>query len=311
MFRLRHWNRKLSGSPASLAGVAAILLVWPVMSAAGNADAPFEFKQPIANLAYDTLPIPLQVIRKPATGVPGTDAINVLFEIRNLPHPYGFVSEMWNAIPPGKTSHETQLPYFWTMSPGTYSIRARADGFKDHPVEITFTTTFTLERPLYRLINSSNRIYQGNKVPLTVGWDPFWATVPQRPYGTLYAEVESWDHDTQAWQPEWKSGNLAGFELPVVLPKQVSMDLELPGTPTDKRVRVRASFSRKAYTLPSDWHYFCHAPGGEVSVAATGTTQNRAPCLGVSVEAGSPADATGETQLPPEPSGRPDRKQVD
>lgn len=271
MFRVRHWYRKLIGSPASPAGVAAIMLTSPVMSAPGIADAPFEFKHPVANQTYSTLPIPLQVIRKPGTGVAGAEPINVLFEIRNLPHPYGFVSEMWNAIPPGKAGHETQIPFFWTMKPGTYSIRARADGFKDHPVEVTFATTFTLERPLYRLAKPGNRVYQGKTVPLTVGWDPFWATVPQRPYGTLYAEVESWDQENQAWQPDWKSGNLAGFELPVVLPKQVSLDLKEPEKPVAKRVRVRASFSRKAYTLPSDWHYFCHAPEGETTADASGS----------------------------------------
>ena len=214
----------LTGRLRGLAAMAATLLVSSVMCVPGNANAPFEFKHPVADQVYHTLLIPLQVLRKPGTKIPGTEAINVLFEIRQLPHPYGFVSEMWNAILPGKTSHETRLPYFWTLAPGTYSIRARADGFKDHPVEVSFTTAFNLERPLYRMVGPDSRAYQGAKMPLVVDWDPFWVIVPHRPYGTLYAEVERWDEDDQAWRPDWKSGNLAGFELPVVLPKQVSID---------------------------------------------------------------------------------------
>ncbi|MEM9471592.1 MAG: hypothetical protein AAGA00_06525 [Pseudomonadota bacterium] len=290
MIRVKGCNRKLTGRPRGLAVVAATLLVSSLMSVPGNADAPFEFQHPVANQVYDTLPIPLRINRKTDTGVPETEAVNVLFEIRHLPHPYGFVSEMWNAILPGKTSHETQLPYFWTLAPGTYSIRARADGFKDHPVEVSFTTTFNLERPLYRMIGPDSRVYQGAKVPLVVDWDPFWATVPHRPYGTLYAEVERRDEDEQAWRPDWKSGNLAGFELPVVLPKQLSIELDAPGRPTARRIRVRASFSRKAYTLPSEWRYFCHAPEGKVTVNSPPSAKDNNPCLGVSVSAGSAAD---------------------
>ncbi len=290
MSQVKSCDRKLTGRPRHLVVVAATLLMPPMMSVAGNADAPFEFQHPVADQVYHTLPIPLRINRKTDAGVPETEAVNVLFEIRHLPHPYGFVSEVWNAILPGKTSHETQLPYFWTLAPGTYSIRARADGFKDHPVEITFSTTFSLERPLHRLIGPNHRVYQGAKVPLVIDWEPFWATVPQRPYGTLYAEVERRDEDDQAWRPDWKSGNLAGFELPVVLPKQVSIELEVPGRPTARRVRVRASFSRKAYTLPSEWRYFCHAPEGKLTVNSPPSAQDNNPCLGVSVSAGSAAD---------------------
>ncbi len=290
MFQFRRLGRRQRTGPAGLVGAAAMLLLAPVMSVSAAAEAPFVFRHPVASQVYETLPIPLRISRKPGTGVPETEAIDVLFEIRQWPHPYGFVSEMWNAILPGKKDHETRVSYFWVTTPGTYSIRARADGFEAHPVEVTFSTTFTLERPLHRIIGPDNRVYRGAKLPLVVDWDPFWATVPHRPYGTLYAEVESWGEDDQAWRPEWKSGNLAGFELPVVLPKQVSIDLEAPGKLTAMRVRVRASFSRKAYPLPSKWHYFCHAPEGKVTVTRPEQGENHKPCLGVSMNAGSAED---------------------
>ncbi|WP_108882483.1 hypothetical protein [Anderseniella sp. Alg231-50] len=295
MFRIRDSNRKQNAGSTGLAAGAGVFLLSVLASGPGLADAPFEFKHPVANQAYSTLPIPLRIIRKPGTAVPVTEAIDVHFEIRQWPHPYGFVGAMRNAILPGKTDYETSVVYFWTPAPGTYSIRARADGFEDDPVEISFTTTFTLDRPLYRVIKPESTVYQGGKVALVVDWDPFWATVPDQPYGTLYAEVESWDEDTKAWAPEWKSGNLAGFQLPIVLPQQFSIDIQAPVKPTAKRVRVRPSFSRKAYTLPTGWRYFCQTPQGKVtggpeqSGASPEPGPERKPCIGVSVESGPPA----------------------
>ncbi|MEP6335181.1 MAG: hypothetical protein ABJ176_07925, partial [Anderseniella sp.] len=284
MFRFKDWGQKLNIGPTCLAVVAAVFVMSLLVPGKAFAEAPFEFKHPVANQTYNTLPIPLQISRRPGTAVPVTEAIDVQFEIRQWPHPYGFVGPMRNAILPGKTNYETHVIYFWTTAPGTYSIRARADGFEDDPVEVIFTTTFTLERPLYRVIEPDKMIYQGGEVPLAVDWDPFWATVPNQPYGTLYAEVESWDENKQAWQPEWKSGNLAGFQLPIILPEQFSMDIQVPDKPTAKRVRVRPSFSRKAYTQPTGWRYFCHAPHGK---GTTGSTQNGKPCIGISAEVGS------------------------
>lgn len=307
MFRLKDWDRKLNTGPTGLAAVPAIFVLSLLVSGPGFAEAPFEFKQPVDNQSYDTLPITLRISRKPGTAVPVTDAIDVHFEIRQWPHPYGFVLPVRNAIRPGNTDYETRVVYFWTTTPGTYSIRARADGFKDDPVEVTFTTTFTLERPLYRVIKPDSGVYQGGKVPLVVAWDPFWATVPNQPYGTLYAEVESWDEDKQAWQPEWKSGNLAAFQLPIILPKQFSLGIQVPDEPTAKRVRVRPSFSPKAYTLPTEWRYFCHAPRGKVTV---GPAQNRKPCIGAGVEAGSPANSKGKENPNPKPPVDPVLKQV-
>jgi hypothetical protein len=324
MFRFKDWDQKLNAGPIGLAAVPAIFMLSLLVPGSGFAEAPFEFKRPVTNQTYSTLPIPLQISRKPGTAVPVTEAIDVHFEIRQWPHPYGFVVPVRNAILPGNTDYETRLVYFWTTKPGTYSIRARADGFKDDPVEVTFTTTFSLERPLYRVVKPDSRIYQAGKVPLVVDWDPFWATVPHQPYGTLYAEVESWDEDNQAWQLEWKSGNLAGFQLPIILPKQFSMDIQVPDKPTAKRVRVRPSFSPKAYTLPTGWRYFCHAPQGKVTVGPTegarpaagqgqtdsslGSAKDRKPCIGVSVEAGSPADPKGKAHPTPKPSVGPVRK---
>ncbi len=307
MFRFKVWDRKLKSGPAGLAAVPAIFMLSLLMAGSGFAEAPFEFRHPVANQTYDTLPIPLRISRKPGTAVPVTEAIDVHFEIRQWPHPYGFVGPMRNSILPGKTDHETRVLYFWTTTPGTYSIRARADGFENDPVEVIFTTTFTLERPLYRIIKPDKMIYRDGKVPLAIDWDPFWATVPNQPYGTLHAEVESWDEHNQAWQLEWKSGNLAGFQLPIILPKQFSMDIQVPDKLTAKRVRVRPSFSPKAYTLPTEWRYFCHAPQGEVIV---GPDQNRKPCKGISGEAGSPADLKGKAHPLPRPSAGPVRKQV-
>lgn len=296
MFGFKSCCRKPITRPTGLAALPAVFIVSLLIPGSGLADAPFEFTHPIADQSYDTLPIPLRISRKPGTTVPETDAIDVHFEIRQWPHPYGFVGAMRNAILPGKTDFETRVLYFWTPEPGTYSIRARADGFEDDPVEVIFSTTFTLDRPLYRIIKPQGRVYQGADVPLVVGWDPFWATVPNQPYGTLYAEVESWDEDSQAWQPEWKSGNLGGFQLPIVLPGQFSLTGQVPEKPTAKRVRVRPSFSRKAYTLPTGWRYFCHTPPGKVTVgqeradASPGPGENREPCIGISMESGLPAD---------------------
>jgi len=327
MFWFRDWTQKLNAGPAGLAAVSSIFLLSLLVPGPGFADAPFEFKHPVADQVYDTLPIPLRISRKPGTAVPGTEAIDVHFEIRHWPHPYGFVGAMRNAILPGKTDFETPIVYFWTPKPGTYSIRARADGFEDEPVEVIFSTTFTLERPLYRIIKPDNKVYQGGKVPLVVDWDPFWATVPNQPYGTLYAEVESWDDDNQSWMPEWKSGNLAGFQLPIVLPEQFSIDILVPDRPTAKRVRVRPSFSRKAYTLPTGWRYFCHAPQGRVTAGpatggsrsaagqaqadgSPGPAQNREPCLGISVDTGSSADLKDKADPMSKPSAGSDGNQV-
>jgi len=307
MFRFKHWDRKRNTGLTGLATVAAVFLVSLLSHAKVFAEAPFEFNHPVANQTYNTLPIPLQISRRPGTAVPDTEAIDVHFEIRQWPHPYGFATPVRNAIMPGDTDHAARLVYFWTTTPGTYSIRARADGFKDHPVEITFTTTFTLERPLYRIVKPDNRIYQGAKVPLVVDWDPFWATVAHRPYGTLYAEVESWDEGKQAWRPEWRSGNLTGFQLPIVLPEHFPMGIQVPGKPTAKRVRVRPSFSPKAYARPSGWRYFCHAHNGKINV---GPAQDRKPCKNISVDAGSPADLKGKSHPIPGPPTGPGRKQV-
>ncbi len=276
MFRFKDWDRKLKIGPPGLATVVAILLLSLLAPGKGFAEAPFEFKHPVADQAYDTLPIPLQITRKTGTAVPATQAIDVHFEIRQWPHPFGFAVPIRNAIQPGKSDFETRVVYFWTPAPGTYTIRARADGFENDPVEVTFSTTFTLERPLFRIIKPDSTIYQGSNVPLVVDWDPFWTTIPHRPYGTLYAEVESWDEDTQVWQPELKSGNLAEFQLPIVLPKQYSLGIQVPEKPTAKRVRVRPSFSRKAYTLPTEWRYFCYAPQGKVTVGGTGGSKPNA-----------------------------------
>lgn len=327
MFRFKDWDQKLNIGPTGLAVVVAIFLLSLLAPGSGLAEIPFEFKHPVANQTYHTLPIPLRISRKPDTAVAATQAIDVLFEIRQWPHPFGFAVPVRNAILPGKTDYETRLVYFWTTTPGTYSIRARADGFENDPVEITFTTTFTLERPLYNVIKPDSRVYQGGNVPLVVDWEPFWATVPHRPYGTLYAEVESWDEVNQAWQPEWKSGNLAGFQLPIILPKQFSMAIQVPGKPTAKRVRVRPSFSPKAFTLPTGWRYFCYAPQGKATIGSTtgesrpaagqeqtdgslGPDQNRRPCIDVSVEAGSPADLKGKAHPNPKQPVGPVRKQV-
>ncbi|MEO1160474.1 MAG: hypothetical protein AAFW74_08460 [Pseudomonadota bacterium] len=294
MVQFRDCNRKQNAGQAGLATGAGIFLLCMLAPGSGFADAPFEFTHPVVGQTYTTLPIPLRIRRKPGTAVPVTEAIDVHFEIRQWPHPYGFVGAMRNAILPGKTGYETRVVYFWTPAPGTYTIRARADGFEDDPVDVSFTTTFSLDRPLYRLIKPDNRVYQGARVPLVVDWDPFWATVPDQPYGTLYAEVESWDEDNQAWTPEWRSGNLAGFQLPIVLPQQFSIDVSAPDKPTAMRVRVRPSFSRKAYTLPTGWRYYCQTPQGGVTVGPeqSGTSpepgREREPCIGISVEPGPP-----------------------